>query len=218
MAKAGLWFITIESIVNWSDSIPLRGEGKMTEDKLTAEEKQILLRLARQALEMGVRGQKLVLIESETIPSRLQEQGASFVTLTMNGNLRGCIGALEPYQSLVDDVREHAVAAALQDYRFPPVSPEELSQIEIEISRLTIPVQLEYSTPEDLLAKLRPGIDGVLLRDGIRRATFLPQVWEKIPNPAEFLDNLCYKMGTSSSLWRQKHLEVSVYQVEEFHE
>ncbi len=190
----------------------------MTEDKLTTEEKQILLRLARQALDMGVRGQKIPPLDQKSMPPRLQEQGASFVTLTIRGNLRGCIGALEPYQSLADDVREHAVAAALQDYRFPKVTPEELSQIEVEISRLTIPVPLEYSTPEDLLAKLRPGIDGVLLRDGVRRATFLPQVWEKIPNPAEFLDNLCYKMGDSPGLWRKKHLEVSTYQVEEFHE
>jgi AmmeMemoRadiSam system protein A len=190
----------------------------MAEDNLTAEEKQILLRLAREALEIGVRGQKLPPLELNSMPLPLQEQGASFVTLTIEGNLRGCIGALEPYQSLAEDVREHAVAAALQDYRFPNVSPGELSQIEIEVSRLTIPVPLEYSTPEDLLSKLQPGIDGVLLRDGSRRATFLPQVWEKISDPAEFLDNLCYKMGASSDLWRKKHLDVSTYQVEEFHE
>jgi len=190
----------------------------MTEDKLTTEEKQILLRLARQALEMGVRGQKLPPLDLQSMPSRLQEQGASFVTLTIHGDLRGCIGALEPYQPLADDVREHAVAAALQDYRFPKVRPEELAQIEIEISRLTIPVLLEYSAPENLLTKLRPGTDGVLLSDGARRATFLPQVWEKIPGPVEFLDNLCYKMGASPNLWRKKHLDVSIYQVEEFHE
>jgi len=190
----------------------------MAEDKLTTEENQTLLRLARQALEMGVRGQKLPPLDLQSMPPRLQEQGVSFVTLTIHGNLRGCIGALEPYQPLADDVREHAVAAALQDYRFPKVRPEELSQIEIEVSRLTVPVSLEYSTPEDLLAKLRPGIDGVLLRDGARRATFLPQVWEKIPDPAKFLDNLCYKMGASPELWRKKHLDISIYQVEEFHE
>ena len=190
----------------------------MAEDKLTAEEKQTLLHLARQALEMGVRGQKLPPLELESMPPRLQEHAATFVTLTIKGKLRGCIGALEAYQPLADDVREHAIAAALQDYRFPNVQPEELSQIEIEISRLTIPVPLEYSAPEDLLKRLRPGIDGVLLRDGTRRATFLPQVWEKIPDPAEFLDNLCYKMGASPDLWRSKHLAVSIYQVEEFHE
>ena len=190
----------------------------MAEDKLTTEEKQTLLHLARQALEMGVCGQKLPPLDLASMSPRLQEQGASFVTLTIHGNLRGCIGALEPYQPLAYDVREHAIAAALQDYRFPKVTPEELSQIEIEVSRLTIPVPLEYSTPEDLLAKLQPGIDGVLLRDGMRRATFLPQVWEKIPDPAEFLDNLCYKMGASPELWQKKHLDVLIYHVEEFHE
>jgi AmmeMemoRadiSam system protein A len=190
----------------------------MAEDKLTAEEKQTLLDLARQALEGGVRGEKLPPLDLESLPPRLQEQGASFVTLTITGDLRGCIGALDPYQPLAEDVREHAVAAALQDYRFPNVQPEELPQIEIEVSRLTHPVHLGYTNPEDLLSKLHPGIDGVVLRDGPRRATFLPQVWEKLPNPAEFLDHLCYKMGAAPDTWRKKHLEVLVYQVEEFHE
>ena len=190
----------------------------MEEDKLTAEEKRTLLELARQALEGGVRGQQLPPLELGSLSPRLQEQGATFVTLTVAGNLRGCIGALEPYQPLAEDVREHAVAAALQDYRFPNVQPEELPRIEIEVSRLTHPVPLEYTTPEDLLSKLRPGIDGVVLRDGPRRATFLPQVWEKLPDPAEFLDHLCYKMGAAPDTWRKKHLDVLVYQVEEFHE
>ena len=190
----------------------------MSEDKLTTEEKHTLLQIARQSLEAGVRGQKLPPLDLNSMAPRLQGWGTSFVTLTINGNLRGCIGALEPYQPLAEDVCEHAIAAALQDYRFPNVQPDELSQIEIEVSRLTVPVPLEYVTPEDLLEKLRPGIDGVLLRDGQRRATFLPQVWEKLPDPADFLDNLCYKMGAPRDLWRKKHLDVSIYQVEEFHE
>ena len=190
----------------------------MTEDKLTTEEKGTLLQLARQALELGVHGQKLPPLDHESMSPRLREDGVSFVTLTIDGNLRGCIGALEPSMPLADDVRKHVVAAALQDYRFPNVSPDELSRIEIEVSRLTVPIPLEYTTPEDLLSQLRPGIDGVLLRDGPRRATFLPQVWEKLPDPAEFLNNLCYKMGVESSQWRKKHLDVSIYQVEEFHE
>ena len=187
-------------------------------DQLTSDEKQTLLRLARQALEMGVRGDKLPALQMETLPPHLREDGASFVTLTRHGQLRGCIGALEPYQPLVEDVREHAIAAALNDYRFPPVQADELGEIQIEVSRLTAPVPLEYSTPEDLLAKLRPHVDGVVLRDGSRRATFLPQVWEKIPDAADFLDNLCYKMGASPDTWRRKHVEVLIYQVEEFHE
>jgi AmmeMemoRadiSam system protein A len=190
----------------------------MTEDKLTAEEKNILLKLARGALETGVHGGKLPPLDLDSLSPRLREDGASFVTLTFNGNLRGCIGTLEPTQPLAEDVRERAVAAALQDFRFPNVEPDELAQIAIEVSRLTPPLRLEYTTPEDLLSKLRPGIDGVVLRDGRRRATFLPQVWEKVSDPADFLDNLCYKMGAAPDTWRKKHLEVLIYQVEEFHE
>ncbi|MBA4380688.1 MAG: hypothetical protein C0393_08460 [Anaerolinea sp.] len=185
---------------------------------LTLEEKQILLRLARQALESGVCGQPLPALDPATLSPTLRADGASFVTLTVQGELRGCIGTLEPYQSLAEDVREHAIAAALQDYRFPPMEEHELAQIKIEVSRLTLPEPLEYTTAEDLLARLRPGVDGVILRDGFRRATFLPQVWEKVADKEEFLDHLCMKMGASPDLWRRKHLEVLVYQVEDFHE
>jgi AmmeMemoRadiSam system protein A len=190
----------------------------MQPEQLTNEEQEFLLCAARQALEQGVRLGRLVQLDPNTVPPRLKEQGASFVTLTVGGNLRGCIGALEPYQPLVEDVREHAVAAALQDYRFPPVQPAEMEGIRIEVSRLTMPQPLEYTTPEDLLAKLHPHLDGVVLRDGSQRATFLPQVWVKIPDPADFLDNLCYKMGARPELWRRKHLEVLIYHVEEFQE
>ncbi len=187
-------------------------------DQLTLEEKQRLLTLARQALEHGVRGQPLPAIEDASLTPTLRANGASFVTLTVRGNLRGCIGALEPYQSLAEDVREHAIAAALEDYRFPPVQERELADIHIEVSRLTQPVPLEYSTADDLLAKLRPGVDGVILKDGFRRATFLPQVWEKVADKEEFLSHLCMKMGAPSDQWKRKHLDVLVYQVEEFHE
>lgn len=187
-------------------------------EKLTIEERGTLLRLARQALDAGVRGRKLPPLDHETLTKALREPGASFVTLTINGNLRGCIGALEPYQPLAQDVCEHAVAAALEDPRFAPVQPKELDQIEIEVSRLTIPEKLEYTDAEELLTRLRPDVDGVILRDGSRRATFLPQVWAKLPDPEEFLNNLCYKMGAASDAWRGRHLDVLVYQVEEFRE
>ena len=190
----------------------------MMDDKLTLAEKLTLLKLARQSLEAGVRGQALPQFDPAALTPALQAQGAAFVTLTVHGELRGCIGALEPYQSLAEDVREHAVAAALEDYRFPQVQEKELADIEIEVSRLTIPVPLEYKDAGDLIARLRPGVDGVILRDSFRRATFLPQVWEKIPDPAGFLANLCYKMGAAPDTWKRKHLDVLVYQVEEFHE
>jgi AmmeMemoRadiSam system protein A len=187
-------------------------------DKLTPEEKQTLLNIARQSLELAVRGEKLPPLDEATLTPGLRESGASFVTLTIHGNLRGCIGALEPYQLLAMDVREHAIAAALEDPRFPPVQPKELNQVEIEVSRLTIPHRLEYKDADDLLAKLNPKVDGVILQDGWHRATFLPQVWEKIPDKAEFLAELCYKMGSPPNTWRNKHLEVLIYEVEEFHE
>ena len=187
-------------------------------DQLTDGEKQTLLRLAREAMECGVRGKKLPPLDDTSLTPHLREQGASFVTLTVHGELRGCIGALEAYQPLVDDVREHAVAAALEDPRFRPVAETELSRIKLEVSRLTAPHPLEYSSSADLLANLRPHVDGVILKSDFRRATFLPQVWEKIPDPEDFLDNLCAKMGAKSNLWRNTKLEVYVYQVEEFHE
>lgn len=187
-------------------------------DELTLEERKILLRLARDAMERGVKGTGLPPLDESSLTPRLRENGASFVTLTVRGRLRGCIGALEPYQPLAEDVREHAVAAALEDPRFPPVSERELNDIQLEISRLTRPVPLEYQDAQDLLSRLRPHVDGVIIRDGFQRATFLPQVWEKIPDPVEFLNNLCQKMGASHDLWRKKHIDVLTYQVEEFHE
>lgn len=184
-------------------------------ENLSQEERQVLLRLARQTLELG----RIPDLEQENLSPRLREPGATFVTLTTReGALRGCIGALEAYQPLALDVCEHSLAAAREDYRFPPVRLQELPAIRIEISRLTAPAPLHYNHPEELLEKLRPGIDGVTLRDGARRATFLPQVWEKLPDPEEFLDHLCLKMGSPSGLWRHRVLRVETYQVEEFHE
>jgi AmmeMemoRadiSam system protein A len=188
------------------------------DDRLTPEERQTLLRLARSAMERAVRGEEPPTLDPGAITPHLSEPGASFVTLTIHGQLRGCIGALEPSQPLAEDVREHALAAALEDPRFTPVKPEELGQIEIELSRLTMPRDLAYEDTTDLLAQLRPGVDGVILRDGNRRATFLPQVWEKLPDKPAFLDNLCMKMGVPVDSWRHRHLEIQTYQVEEFHE
>ena len=189
------------------------------QDKLSLEEQKILLRLAREALTLRVKGEKLPPLELSSLPPRLREEGASFITLTIRGELRGCIGALEAYQPLAQDVREHAVAAALEDPRFPPVQERELGAIQIEVSRLTRPLPLKYKDGDDLLSKLKPHVDGVILRESLgRRATFLPQVWEKIPNPAEFLNHLCQKMGLNTDAWRTKHLEALTYQVEEFHE
>lgn len=186
--------------------------------ELSEDERKILLRLARETITCAAQRQPLPELNWQELPPALKEPGVCFVTLTVDSELRGCIGALEAYQSLAEDVREHAAAAALEDYRFLPVHPEEVPQLEIEISRLTAPVPLQYSSPAELLQKLRPGIDGVILRYASRRATFLPQVWEKIPQPERFLNHLCAKMGVAEDDWRKKKMEVLTYQVEEFHD
>ncbi len=185
---------------------------------LTDGEKQTLLRIAREAIENAVKGKLASPIDQTSLTQTLREQGSSFVTLTIHGELRGCIGALEAYQPLAEDVHEHAIAAALNDPRFPPLTKKELSRIQIEVSRLTPPQELEYADADDLLKKIRPHVDGVILKHGKRRATFLPQVWEKIPDSVEFLEQLCYKMGERGNLWREANLQVCTYQVEEFHE
>ena len=190
----------------------------MDTETLTSEEKEVLLKVARQSLELKLRGEKLPPLNAASQTPLLQADGASFVTLTKGGKLRGCIGTLEAYQPLIEDVRERALAAALHDYRFPNVQPDELAAIEIEISCLTTPIPLNYTDADDLLAKLRPGVDGIVLEEGSRRATFLPQVWEQLPSAEEFLGHLCRKMGVYDDYWRHKKMDVLIYQVEEFRE
>ena len=177
-----------------------------------------MLRIARAAIFSAVNNHSLEKFDLSTFSQELRTEGASFVTLTKLGKLRGCIGAMEAYQPLVLDVQEHAIAAAQEDYRFPPVLSTEVDFLKIEISYLTPLQKLEYIDNNDLISKLRPSIDGVLIRDGSRRATFLPQVWRQVSEVQDFLSHLCIKMGAQPDLWQKKHLEVFIYQVEEFSE
>lgn len=183
---------------------------------LSERDKMYLLKLARHTLEehFGIPPKQVLPPPSDIV----QQPAATFVTLTINGELRGCVGALEPYQPLVEDVEEHALAAALQDFRFPPLSKEELPLIEIEISVLTKPERLNYAHPLELSNLLKPFEDGVVISWRGRRATFLPQVWKKVPDPKEFLDHLCMKMGVDPHLWRREIMDVSIYHVIEFRE
>ena len=186
--------------------------------KFSPVEKQILLKTARQAIEMTLRGQKYPPIDLEELPSALREPGACFVTLTIAGQLRGCVGSIEATRTLINDVRDRAIGAAFGDPRFPSLTASELEVVVIEISTLTKPEPLLYDTPDDLVKKLRVGIDGVILTGDMRRATFLPQVWEKLPDPDLFLSRLCLKMGLAGDSWRYQKLEVDIYQVEKFTE
>jgi len=149
---------------------------------------------------------------------RWTSPAATFVTLTRGGDLRGCIGTIEPYRDLRADVAGNARAAALEDPRFMPLEPDELSDLEVEVSVLTHPEPLAHQGGADLLGKLRPGVDGVILRQGGRGATFLPQVWHQIPGPAEFLTHLCLKAGLRGNAWRDPDLRVWLYRVEAHHE
>ena len=188
------------------------------ERNLNENDRAVLLRLARETIQLTAARQALPHLDLADYSKDLRQDGVSFVTLTIDEQLRGCIGALEAYQPLVLDVQEHAAAAASEDYRFSRVRPEEVPLLEIEISRLTPTQTLQYENWQDLIAKLRPGLDGVLIRDGRRRATFLPQVWEKLPDPQNFLSHLCVKMGAPENYWQTQKLDVSIYQVEEFKE
>ena len=190
----------------------------MNEKELTQAEKTTLLKLARRAIIAAVARQMPPLPAADELTDSLRAPGAAFVTLTIAGELRGCIGSLQAFRPLVEDVLGHAVDAAMNDYRFLPVSEEEVPLLEIEISRLTAPQPLEYAAPADLPGKLKPNVDGVVLRDGPRSATFLPQVWEQLPEANQFLSQLCLKMEAPANLWRQKKLQVSIYHVAEFHE
>ncbi len=185
--------------------------------ELTLEEKTTLLHLARETIQAAL-NHKSKALSLETLPPNLQEEGAAFVTLTLHGNLRGCIGSLVAHRPLALDIQQNALAAAFEDPRFPPVSEKELAFLEIEISVLSPSQPLSFESPEDLLQKLQPEIDGVVLAHGYHRATFLPQVWEQLPDPEEFLGHLCRKAGLPANAWRWPDIEISTYHVEKFEE
>ena len=147
-----------------------------------------------------------------------REKAATFVTLKISGRLRGCIGTLEPATSLWQSVHDNALSAAFSDHRFSPLSHKEFETVVIDISVLSTPSPLEYGDSVDLMKKLRPGIDGVTLKDGRRGATFLPQVWKQLPSVELFLGQLCKKAGLEETAWREKHLDIKTYQVVYFHE
>jgi AmmeMemoRadiSam system protein A len=152
----------------------------------------------------------------ETLPPELVIHRGCFVTLHLHGKLRGCIGNIEPIGPLADAVARNACRAAFSDPRFPAVTADELAEIEIEVSVLTIPRRLEFEDAEDLKKKLLPGVHGVILNRGGRSAVFLPQVWRQLPDKERFLENLCMKCGLSRHAWKETGTRVSVYEAEYF--
>ena len=180
---------------------------------------QLLIRLARQTIsaQLGMPDQPIA--ETELDQPALREQRGVFVTLHKGGDLRGCIGSLVAAESIVDGIRRNAINAAFHDFRFNPVSVDELAQLHVEVSVLTEPVPLPYDGADELLQLLRPGRDGVILEGpGQARATFLPQVWQQLPGVEQFLGQLCRKAGLAETAWRSGNLAISTYQVQSFAE
>lgn len=135
------------------------------------------------------------------IPDELRQERATFVTLELNGQLRGCIGMLEACRPLAEDVAENAVAAAFRDPRFPPLSREEFDDLKISISVLSPPEEMTFSDEADLLGQIRPGVDGLILQEGFQKGTFLPSVWEELPETELFFEHLKMKAGLPAGYW-----------------
>ena len=186
----------------------------------SAEEEAQLLEIARQTLESVTHGKARPVPEISALSPRLCEPCACFVTLYVGSELRGCTGTLTARRPLVDEVSLTTVQTAFNDPRFVAVRAEEVPHIRIEISVLTSPQPLHFDSPEALVNALRPGIDGVTLKYGTNRSTFLPQVWEKVPDSVQFLTMLSRKMGMPGDAWRRPGIEVETYQcvvIEEQH-
>lgn len=176
---------------------------------------RVVVQIARGALGCAL-GRGVPNFPREAVDAQwLREQGCSFVTLRRDGDLRGCIGSLEAYRPLGDDIAGNAVAAALHDRRFPPVTHRELEIINVEVSILTPSEALACADEIDAIEKLRPDIDGVILEYDDRRATFLPQVWEQLPDPRSFLRELKRKAGLPDDFWHAD-LRLRRYGVEKF--
>ncbi len=202
--------------------------GEKTE--YSSEEGRLLLKLARTTIaeKLGLDIDEGTMIDRGTIKKKsvenifdnrlFNEKRGVFVTLKINGRLRGCIGSLEPYETIGQGVINNAMNAAFRDPRFSPLSVDEFNQTDIEVSILSRPEIIEYSDGHDLVSKLRPGVDGVIISKGRAGATFLPQVWEDLPNGELFLSHLCRKAGLPSNEWEKGGLEVKIYHVQYFNE
>jgi len=202
-----------------TQGITKKGDEKMDTTKwLSEDEGKYLLGVARETIKNRLDNIEESPINWKEIPKKFQERLGTFVTVTIEDSLRGCIGHIIPRESLIEGIKENAINAAFKDPRFHPLTKEEYNKIDIEISILTSPKELSYAGAEDLLKKLRPGIDGVIIKKGFYEATFLPQVWEQLTEKEEFLSHLCLKAGLSPDSWKREELHVSTYQVQAFEE
>lgn len=170
--------------------------------KLDAASKALLLDTAAEAIESGLAGAASKPPELASTPPALRENGACFVTLNIGGELRGCVGSVEAHRPLIFDVWHNAQAAAFSDPRFMPLRTEEWPGTDLEISVLSPMRPVPAEREEDLISLLRPGQDGLVLAFGVQRATFLPKVWEQIPDARQFVRRLKQKAGLPADFWR----------------
>lgn len=170
-------------------------------NRYNSEYRKILLDLAKASIEQGLKTGTPISPDLSNLPSQLTKQRATFVTLEKNQQLRGCIGTLQATRLLAEDVTYNAFAAAFKDPRFPALKKQELDYLEIHISILSAPEPLNFSSEQGLLAQLRPGIDGLILEAGSQRGTFLPTVWQSLPEPEKFLKYLKKKAGLPENYW-----------------
>lgn len=176
----------------------------------------VLLRVAHDAIAYGLTHEREIQIDVKNYEGELQELRASFVTLKLYGQLRGCIGTLEAYQPLVLDIAHNAHAAAFADPRFAPLTAAEFKDLEIHISILNPAEEMQFNSEEELIAQLRPNVDGLILSDGRARGTFLPSVWEQLPEPREFLAHLKLKAGLPARYWSNT-IKIKRYTTTAFH-
>ncbi|MDK9721468.1 MAG: AmmeMemoRadiSam system protein A [Rhodospirillales bacterium] len=162
---------------------------------------RILVDLARKSIEQGLAGNRFDDAALAGLPKDLDRPGAVFVTLKKKGDLRGCIGSPLAWRPLGQDVVENAYKAAFEDPRFPPLAESEWKDVDLSVSVLTPPKPMSFKDEADLLSQLRPGIDGLIIEDGGRRALFLPSVWESLSDPKTFLVHLKVKAGLPSAHW-----------------
>jgi len=190
----------------------------MEKEKLTQEQGTYLLKVARETIEEELYSRKGTKGDESDLPEIFNERRGTFVTLTERDSLRGCIGHIVPQESLLEGVRANAINAAFRDPRFHPMQEEEWENVRVEISILTNPEPLSYRDAGDLLGKLRPGVDGLIIKKGHHQATFLPQVWAQLPEKEDFMTHLCFKAGLDGDAWKVGDLEISTYQVQAFEE
>lgn len=186
-----------------------------TPAELTPAQRRTLLEVARRSIAYGLEHGTPLPVQVSEYHRDLKALRASFITLNLHGELRGCIGHLEAVQPLVVDVAENAFAAAFRDMRFPPLTAEEWPSVKVHVSVLSTPEPMQFKDEADLLAQLRPGEDGLILQEGANRGTFLPSVWDSLPSPPEFLTHLKLKAGLAPNHWSAS-LQVSRYRTESF--